>query len=64
MSAFTLELNELERASLLALVGLAVAVMQNDEENGREFIRALSQEGIEGICKSLVERLNGEASHG
>jgi hypothetical protein len=58
----TLELNELERASLLALVGLAVAVMQNDEENGREFITALSQPGIQEICKSLVERLNGESA--
>jgi hypothetical protein len=54
----TLELNELERASLLALVGLAVSVMQNDEENGREFIKALSQEGMEEVCKRLVEKLN------
>jgi hypothetical protein len=55
----TLELNELERAALLALVGLAVSVMQNDEENGREFIQALSQSGIEPVCRSLVEKLNG-----
>jgi len=54
----TLELNELERAALLALVGLSVSVMQNDEENGREFIKALSQEGMEGVCKELIERLN------
>jgi hypothetical protein len=53
----TLELNELERASLLALVGLAVSVMQNDEENGREFVKALSQEGMEEVCKRLVEKL-------
>jgi hypothetical protein len=58
-----LDLNELERASLLALVGLAVAVMQNDEENGREFIAALSQPGIQELCKGLVERLNGEIAH-
>ena len=55
----TRELNELERAALLALVGLAVSVMQNDEENGREFIKALSQEGMEDICKGLIEKLNG-----
>jgi len=54
----TLELNELERASLLALVGLAVSVMQNDEENGREFVKALSQEGMEEVCKRLVEKLS------
>lgn len=58
----TLELDELERASLLALVGLAVSVMQNDEENGREFIKALSQEGMEAICKALVEKINGAAN--
>lgn len=56
----TLRLNALDRAVMLALVGLAVSVMQNDEENGRQFIATLSQEGIEPIAKSLVERLNAE----
>lgn len=54
----TLQLNELESASLLALVGLAVSVMQNDEATGREFITALSQEGMEQVCKALVEKIN------
>lgn len=58
----TLELDELERATLLALVGLAVSVMQNDEANGREFIKALSQEGMEPLAKALVEKLNAEAT--
>lgn len=56
----TLRLNALDRATLLAMVGLAVSVMQNDEENGRAFIATLSQQGIEPIAKSLVERLNAE----
>lgn len=58
----TLELDELERASLLALVGLAVSVMQNNEQHGREFIKALSQEGMEAICKALVEKISGEVA--
>ena len=53
-----IDLDELERASLLALVGLAVAVMQNDEENGKEFIKALSQEGMEQVCRGVVEKIN------
>lgn len=56
----TLHLNALERAVTLALVGLAVSVMQNDGENGRAFIATLSQEGVEPIAKSLFERLNAE----
>lgn len=53
----TLDLNELEHASLMALVGLAVSVMQQEEEIGRKFISTLSQPGIQEVCKSLVERL-------
>lgn len=55
-----LHLNSLDRATLLALVGLAVSVMKSDEENGRSFIATLSQDGIEPIVKSLFERLNTE----
>lgn len=58
-----IELDELERASLLALVGLAVAVMQNDEENGKEFIKALSQEGMEQVCRGVVEKVNAAVPH-
>lgn len=60
MSETTITLNELDRATLLALVGLAVAVMQSDEENGRALVSVLSQPGMEAVCKSLVERLHGE----
>lgn len=56
-----IDLDEIETGALLALVGLAVSVMQNDEENGRGFIAALSQPPMEAICKALVEKLNTEA---
>lgn len=46
----------MEAATLLSLVGLAVAVMQNDEERGREFISALAQPGIEVTARSIVEK--------
>lgn len=58
----TLELTELERAALLALVGLSVSVMQHDEQNGRQFVAALSQPGMEEVCRRLVERLSEEAA--
>ena len=46
----------MQAATLLSLVGLAVAVMQNDEERGREFIAALSQPGIEASAREIVEQ--------
>ena len=54
----TLELSELERASLLALVGLAVAVMQDDRESGQEFATMLSAPEMETLCRIVVEKLN------
>ena len=54
-----MDMSELERAALLAMVGLAVSVMQNDEETGKEFIAALSQEGMEQVCRGVVEKLSG-----
>lgn len=52
----TLSVTDMEAATLLSLVGLAVAVMQNNEEQGREFISALSQPGIEATARSIVEK--------
>lgn len=52
----TLSVTDMEAATLLSLVGLAVAVMQNNEEQGREFISALAQPGIEATARSLVEK--------
>lgn len=53
----TLTVNDLEHGALLALVGLAVAVMQHDRHNVDEFSKILSQPGMEGVCQALVERL-------
>jgi hypothetical protein len=54
--AYALDLTEMEAATLLSLVGLAVAVMQNDEEAGRGHIEALSLPGIEAAAKGIVEK--------
>lgn len=52
----TLTVTDMEAATLLSLVGLAVAVMQNDEERGREFIATLGQPGIEAAARTIVEK--------
>jgi hypothetical protein len=54
----TLELSELERASLLALVGLSMAVMRDDRARAQEFADILSSHEIEALCCIVVERLN------
>lgn len=53
---YALDLTEMEAATLLSLVGLAVAMMQNDEDAGRGHIEALSLPGIEPVAKSIVEK--------
>lgn len=53
----TLTVNDLEHGALLALVGLAVAVMQHDRANVDEFAKILSQPGMDSVCQALVERL-------
>lgn len=53
---FTVEFSALELAVTLGMMGLGVAVMQNDEENGRVFIASLSQDGVEAVCKAVLER--------
>jgi len=59
METTRLDLTPVERAALMALVGLAVTVMQNDRENGQQFIELLSAKEMEGVCMGLVHRLNG-----
>lgn len=54
--AHMLELTDMEAATLLSLVGLAVAVMQNDEQAGTGHIEALSLPGIEPTAKRIVEK--------
>ena len=54
--AHTLTLTDMEAATLLSLVGLSVAVMQNDEEAGKGHIEALSMPGVEAAAKGIVEK--------
>lgn len=44
----------------MALVGLAISVMQNDRQRGEEFIQLLSSQGLESVCMALVERLSND----
>lgn len=53
---YALDLTDMEAATLLSLVGLSIAVMQNDEEAGRGHIEALSLPGIEPVAKAIVEK--------
>ena len=60
----TLDLDLMERSALLAMVGLAVAVMQNDTQNGPMFVDALSGMEMQPICQRVVEKLNAAAHPG
>jgi hypothetical protein len=57
MEGVTLEFSPMEHATLVSLVALGVAVMQNDEERGREHVMLLSSVGVEAQAKALVEKL-------
>lgn len=57
MPAVTLSLTPMEHATLVSLAALAIAVMQNDEERGKEHIAVLSQHGVEAAAKSVLEIL-------
>lgn len=54
--AYALDLTEMEAAVLLSLVGLSIAVMQNDEAAGRGHVESLSMPGVEAVAKRLVEK--------
>jgi hypothetical protein len=51
------EFAPIEYATLLGLVGLAVSVMQSDEEKGRDYIKLLSNPAIEKVAQSVVEKI-------
>jgi len=55
-----LDLTPMQHATLLGLVGLAIAVMQNNEEQGRAFISTLTQPGVEETARAIVEMFNGD----
>lgn len=57
MPNIRMEFTPMEHATLLGLVGLAIAVMQNDEERGPDLIKTLSQPGVEAAARALVEKL-------
>ena len=51
------DLAPVEYATLLGLLGLAISVMQNDEKQGREYIRLLSHPSIEKAVAGVVEKM-------
>jgi hypothetical protein len=57
MENVTLTFTPMEHATLVSLVGLSIAVMQNDEELGLQYIEALSSPGVEAASKGLVGKL-------
>lgn len=59
-----IELDEVERFALLAMVGLAVAVMQNDTQNGPSFVEMLAAPEMQSVCKNVVEKLNAMVKQG
>jgi precorrin-6B methylase 1 len=52
-----IDFTPMEHATALSLVALAIAVMQNDDERGREHITLLSQPGIEESARTVLEKL-------
>ena len=57
MSTVPLEFTPMEHATLVSLTALAIAVMQNDEERGREHIAILSYPGVEAAAQALIGKL-------
>lgn len=53
----TLALTPVEAGALAALVGLAVGVMQSDRATVEMYGEVLSQPGVEGICRRIVEQV-------
>lgn len=56
-AAHTITVSTPELAVLASLVGLGVAVMQNDSASGMGFVEALSTPEIEAVAKGLTERI-------
>lgn len=57
MGDITLTFTPMEHATLVSLTALAIAVMQNDEERGREHIAVLSSPGAETAAQALIAKL-------
>lgn len=52
-----MEFTPMEHATLVSLVALGIAVMQNDEERGREHIAVLGSPGVEAAAQALLAKL-------
>jgi hypothetical protein len=57
MEAITMEFTPMEHATMVSLVALGIAVMQNDEERGKEHITVLSQPGVQAAAEALIGKL-------
>jgi hypothetical protein len=57
MAAVTLTFTPMEHATLISLVALGIAVMQNDEERGKEHIAILSSPGVEAAAEAVLAKL-------
>jgi hypothetical protein len=55
--AITLEFTPMEHATLVSLVALGIAVMQNDEKRGQEHIAILSSPGVEAAAEAVLAKL-------
>lgn len=53
----TLDLTPMEHATLISLAALGVAVMQNDEERGKEHVTLLSYPGVEETAEAVLGKL-------
>lgn len=57
MQPIAIVFSPMEHATLISLVALGIAVMQNDEERGREHIQLLSSTGVEATAEALINKL-------
>ncbi len=57
MENTTITFTPMEHATLVCLTALGIAVMQNDEERGREHIVTLSSPGVEAAAQALIAKL-------
>lgn len=57
MDNVTLTFTPMEHATLISLTALGIAIMQSDEERGREHVAILSSPGVETAAQALIGKL-------
>ena len=57
MENVTLTFTPMGHATLVSLTALGIAIMQSDEERGREHIAILSSPGVEAAAQALIGKL-------